>query len=76
MFEKLFVKYACAVSNEQERRKLYRLFCVRTISEIIFLAVCVAVIFEALFYSDAIDAAQISDWQFIMLGVTLARDKP
>ena len=72
MFEKLFVKYARAVSNEQERRKLYRLFCARTISEIIFLAVCVAVIFEALFYSDAIDAAQISDWQFIMLGVTLA----
>ena len=72
MFEKLFVKYARAISNERERKRLYKLFCVRTISEIVFLAVCVAVIFEALFYSDAIDAAQISDWQFIMLGATLA----
>ncbi len=49
MFEKLFTKYARAVSDEGERRRLYNKYVAKNISEIVFV-VLLAALFVALYY--------------------------
>lgn len=71
MFKKFFVKYARAVSDGRERKRLYNLYCARIISEIIFFALCAAIIIESLIFSEAMETAEITDLPFIVFGVTL-----
>ena len=71
MFKKFFAKYARAVSDGRERKRLYNLYCARIISEIIFFALCAAIIIESLIFSEAMETAEITDLPFIVFGVTL-----
>lgn len=68
MFQRLFVKYARSVSDETERKKLYQLFCAKTILSIVFYLFCVAVIFEGLLLSEEIKQ---QDPAFFLFGVTV-----
>lgn len=71
MFKNMFAKYARAVSDERERKWLYHLYCARIITEIIFFALCAAIIIEALLLNEAMETADVTDWPFILFGVTL-----
>lgn len=71
MFEKSFAKYARAVSDGRERKGLFNLFIARKISEIIFFALCAAIIIESIALSEAMETAEITDWPFILFGITL-----
>lgn len=71
MFKNMFAKYARAVSDERERKWLYHLYCARIITEIIFFALCAAIIVEALLLNEAMETADVTDWPFILFGVTL-----
>lgn len=58
MFERWFAKYARAVSDERERKRLYKKFCAKIISFIVFYVVCLAVIVEVFALSDMLDEGQ------------------
>lgn len=60
MFERWFAKYARAVSDERERKRLYKKFCAKIISFIVFYVVCLAVIVEVFALSDMLDEGQPS----------------
>lgn len=71
MFKRFFIKYARAVSDENERKSLYRLYCIKTIALCIFYVLCLAVIVEALFIGDAMSADDGNWLPFIIFGITL-----
>lgn len=70
MLNKRFAKYARAVSNENERKSLYRLFCAKTISSFIFYTICIAIIVEAILFSEEMKK-EGNDLPFIIFGITL-----
>lgn len=52
MFSKLFEKYARAVSDERERKKLYRLYCAQCILFLAWLAVFAALVLQFFFFPE------------------------
>jgi len=70
MFNSLFIKYARAASDEGERKKLYRLYCGRMISAIVFFALCFAFIAEALLFAEKIESGEIGI-EFVLFGLTM-----
>ena len=70
MFNRLFQKYARAISDANERKRLYTLFCARVIMSLFFYLLCVAIIVEAVSLSQAMESGE-SDMPFIVFGLTL-----
>lgn len=70
MFDKFFAKYARAVSRESERKSLYSLYCAKTVVSIVFYVLCIAIIAEALAFSEEMAEAS-GDLPFIVFGITL-----
>ena len=60
MFEKQFAKYARAVSDERERRSLYRLYCAKLAAAIITVAISFVIVLEALFFDDALKTSELT----------------
>lgn len=69
MFEKAFVKYARAISNDRERERMFRLFVAKFIALIAFYVLCFAVIIEALVFSELWENG--GDGGFILFGISL-----
>lgn len=60
MFEKQFAKYARAVSDERERRSLYRLYCAKLAAAIITVAISFVIVLEALLFDDALKTSELT----------------
>lgn len=69
MLDRFFVKYARAVSDEGERRSLRKLYFAKTISMILFYALCLLFLGEALLLEGPISRDE--SWAVILLCLTL-----
>ena len=69
MIERMFAKYARAVSDEDERRKLYRLYCAKVVLAAIFYVLCIALIITALSIPES---EQFTVYDGILLGILAA----
>ena len=67
MFEKMFAKYARAVSDEREREWLYKKYRAKTVVSIVFYVLCAAVIAGAL----ALEPYFEQDWAFAVMTVLI-----
>lgn len=70
MFKRFFVKYARAVSNENERKSLYQLYCIKTIVLCLFLVFCIAIIVESLIIGKDMSLEE-GALHFLVFGLTL-----
>ncbi len=67
MFEKMFAKYARAVSDEREREWLYKKYRAKTVVSIVFYVLCAAVIAGAL----ALEPYFEQDWALAVMTVLI-----
>jgi len=69
MLERSFAKYARAVSDERERKSLYKLFCARIVMGVLFFCMCIAIVAVSLFSDEA--EKTMSDPILITFGILL-----
>ena len=70
MFHRFFTKYARAVSEEHERKSLYRLYRAKMVVSLVFYVLCLAIIAEAIAFEDTMSTGE-SNIPFVVFGLTL-----
>ena len=70
MFHRFFTKYARAVSEETERKSLYRLYRAKMVVSLVFYVLCLAIIAEAIAFEDTMSTGE-SNIPFVVFGLTL-----